>query len=51
VLLGAAPTAAILQLRADHRPTRFDGVIGAIVLLLPVAIWRFVRTRRRLRST
>jgi hypothetical protein len=47
VLLGAAPTAAILQLRADHRPTRF----GAIVLLLPVAIGRFVRTRRRLRST
>jgi hypothetical protein len=48
VLLGAGPTAFVLQLRADHLPTRFDGVIGGVVLLVPVAVWRFVRTRRRL---
>jgi hypothetical protein len=45
--LGVPPATAVLLLRAGHRPGRVDGVIGAVVLLIPVAVWRFVRARRR----
>ena len=49
LFLGVVPTTAILLIRAGHVYNRFDGVIGGVVILVPVAVWRWIRTRRRLR--
>jgi hypothetical protein len=35
-----------MLIRADHA-RRFDGVIAGVAILIPVAVWRWIRTRRR----
>jgi hypothetical protein len=36
----------VMLIRAHHA-RRFDGVIAGVEILIPVAVWRWIRTRRR----
>jgi hypothetical protein len=50
LFIGVPITLLILGLRADHLTTWPDGAIAGAVVLVPIAVWRYVRARRRERT-
>jgi hypothetical protein len=50
LFIGVPFTLVILGLRADHLTTWPDGVISGTIILVPIAVWRYLRTRRRVRT-
>lgn len=50
LFIGVPVTVVILWVRAGHLTTWPDGVIAGAVILVPIAVWRYLRTRRRARD-